>query len=121
MKLKYETEESKELLDKINEIKETLKAERNTKIAELKEYYKQLEKTQLADLRKERTKKLTKNYYDINFKVGDKQPTVRDTYAQKLYGKTYKECDKNEIKGVMAEYMKDYRKERAKRKAKWNN
>ena len=112
MKLKYETEESKELLGKINEIKETLKAERNTKIAELKEYYKQLEKTQLADLRKERTKKLTKNYYDINFRVVDKQPTFKDRYAQELYGKTYKECDKQEQRGVMAKYTRDYREKR---------
>lgn len=126
MKLKNESAESEELKQQIDEIKAKLKAEleelireQENKIAELKKEYRQKEQEQTKELKRQRINALSHNFYNKN-KKSNNQPTIKDKYANEIFGKSYKKCNLLEQKVVNNKYTREYRKRIKEEKAKGN-
>lgn len=127
MKIKNESAESEELKQQIDEIKAKLKAEldklieeKQNEMAELKKEYKQKEQEQTKELKRQRINALSHNFYNNNYKKLGRQPTMKDNYANEIFGKSYKECNVLEQKVVNNKYVREYRKRARKERAKEN-
>ena len=123
--IKNETTESKEIKQQIDEIKAKLKAElekliqeQENKIIELKKEYKQKEQEQTKELKRQRVNALAHNFYNNNYKKSNKQPSLKNQYANELFGKSYKECNILEQKVVNNKYTREYRKRVKEERAK---